>query len=304
MSRNLVIGSCGLIGEHLMRTSINKGLDTVGTDFAYKDTALFIDIRQVNTIRTVLRENKPNIIFLPAAIPNVDYCELNPLESYATNVEGVYNVVTEANIIGAKLVYFSSDYIFDGKDGPYCEEDTANPINEYGRQKLIAEHHIALHSKNYLIIRTTVVYGCERQGKNFIYRLLKTLQNKEIIKVPMDQMGNPTYAPNFAEAVIELANQRITGIYHVVGPDRINRYDFAREAAKIFGLKEELIQPILTSDLRQPALRPLNAGMKVDKAKAVLSTKLMGYCEGLCSMKQTLYQDIANNFFSSIHHAT
>ncbi|MDD5344049.1 MAG: SDR family oxidoreductase [Smithella sp.] len=298
MSSYLVIGSAGLIGEHLMHTSINKGLNIVGTDFTYKDPAIFIDIRRKNSIQTVLEKNKPNIIFLPAAIPNVDYCELNPSESYYTNVEGVCNVVTAANIIGAKLVYFSSDYIFDGKSGPYSEEDPANPVNEYGKQKLIAEHYIALHSNNYLIIRTTVVYGWERQGKNFICRLLKTLQNKNILKVPVDQMGNPTYAPNFAEAIIELVSNGIAGIYHIAGQDRINRYDFACEAAKIFGLDTEFIQPILTSDLGQPALRPLDAGMKVDKAKNILSTPLMGYKEGLCSMAATLHHANVNNCFS------
>ncbi|KUG24155.1 dtdp-4-dehydrorhamnose reductase [hydrocarbon metagenome] len=298
MCRHLVIGSAGLIGEHLMRASINQGLDIIGTDFTYKDPSLFIDIRLRDSIQTILEKNNPQIIFLPAAIPNVDYCELNPLESYSTNVEGVCNVVTAANIIGAKLVYFSSDYIFDGKSGPYSEVDTPNPINEYGKQKLIAEHYIALHSNNYLIIRTTIVYGWESQGKNFICRLLKTLKNKNILKVPMDQIGNPTYAPNFAEAVIELVTKGIAGVYHMAGPDRINRYNFACEAAKIFGLGTEFIHPILTADLGQPALRPLGVGMKVDKAKAVLSTQLMGYQEGLRSMATSMHHTIVNNCFN------
>jgi dTDP-4-dehydrorhamnose reductase len=281
MNSHLVIGSAGLIGEHLMKTGISQGINVAGVDFNNKKQNEFIDIRQNESVVTSLYKLMPEVIYLTAAIPNVDYCEINPEETYHTNVEGVCNVVKAANKIGAKLIFFSSDYIFDGKAGPYGEDDPPNPINEYGRQKLIAEQYMAFHSNNYLIIRTTGVYGCEYHGKNFIYRLVKTLQNKQSIKVPIDQMGTPTYAPNLAKAVMELALKDIVGVYHIVGPDRINRYDFACEAARIFKLDNKLIQSTETSALKQPAKRPLLAGMKIDKVKSFLSIPLMGCKEGL-----------------------
>jgi dTDP-4-dehydrorhamnose reductase len=183
-------------------------------------------------------------------------------------------------------VYFSSDYIFDGLAGPYKEDDPANPICEYGRQKVIAEHYISLNAQDYLIIRTTVVYGWEHQGKNFIYRLLNTLRAGQRLPVPLDQIGNPTYAPNLSEATIKLSLTGARGVYHIVGPERVNRYEFAREAAKVFKLDESLLQPVTTPELQQIAPRPLNLGMAIDKVTAVLNFPLLDYKTGLAIMAE------------------
>jgi dTDP-4-dehydrorhamnose reductase len=223
-------------------------------------------------------------VYLPAAQGSADHCEQHPEKAYMTNVIGVCNIAQAVNDIGAKLVYFSSDYIFDGKAGPYHEDYPANPICEYGRQKLIAEHYLALHARDYLIVRTTVVYGWERQRKNFVCRLLSTLEAGNILRVPVDQVGNPTYAPNLAQAVIELACSGAKGVYHIVGPERANRYEFACEAARVFGLDASLIKGVPTCELGQVAPRPLNAGMVAKKAADELKVSLVGYKEGLRMM--------------------
>lgn len=285
MNIHLIIGASGLVGEDLVRAAPNAGLEAMGTYHSHPVPDMQrLDIRSRTEVQLLVAKVRPTIVYLPASLANVDYCELHPEEGYATNVVGVCNVVRAVNNVGAKLIYFSSDYIFDGKAGPYRENDPANPICEYGRQKLIAEHYVALHARDYLIVRTTVVYGWERQGKNFVYRLLNTLEAGQILKVPVDQIGNPTYAPNLAQAVVELALSDARGVYHVVGPERVNRYEFACEAASVFGLDGSLIQPVATSQLGQPAPRPLNAGMVVEKAIAKLSVPLMGYRDGLRAM--------------------
>jgi dTDP-4-dehydrorhamnose reductase len=246
-----------------------------------------LDMRDRAQVQTLLAELQPAVIYLPAALANVDYCESHPEVGYAVNVVGLRHVVEMANEVGAKLTYFSTDYVFDGKAGPYDETDPANPICEYGRQKLIAEHYVATQAEKALILRTTVVYGWERQGKNFIYRLLKTLRAGQVLKVPEDQIGSPTYAPNLAHASVELATSDATGIFHVAGPELANRLEFAREAAQVFGLPSALIQGVSTSELAQGAPRPLNAGMFVHKAMARLSSPLIGYREGLKHMAST-----------------
>ena len=286
MNGHLVIGASGQVGEHLMRCLQGAGYPAAGTYYPDPRPGLLpLDIRDQRTVAVLLDQIRPEIVYLPAALTNVDYCELHPDESYVTNVLGTCHVAREVERIGAKLVFFSSDYVFDGLDGPYAESDPVHPICEYGRQKVLGEHYIALNVSNFLIVRTTVVYGWESQGKNFVYRLLNALKDGQILKVPADQIGNPTYASNLARAVIELSRSDESGVYHIVGPERVSRYEFACEAARVFGLDENLIQPVSTSELQQPALRPLSAGMVVGKITAKQTLFLMGYREGLRGMK-------------------
>jgi dTDP-4-dehydrorhamnose reductase len=143
-----VIGASGLVGEHLANP-LGIGDNPVAT---YRSnlipSAEHLDICDAVKVKELLERLQPEIIFLPAALTNVDFCEENRDPSYTINVKGVKNVVDTSNKIEARLIYFSTDYIFDGTAGPYHEDSTANPISEYGRQKLEAEHYIALTSLN------------------------------------------------------------------------------------------------------------------------------------------------------------
>ncbi|HVF67312.1 MAG TPA: NAD(P)-dependent oxidoreductase [Pyrinomonadaceae bacterium] len=285
MSTHLVIGASGQVGEHLLRAASDAGFEAAGTHHSHPAHGTRpLDVRRPDEVTELVAGLRPAVVYLPASQTNVDRCESEPAEGYAVNVVGVRNVVRAANAVGARLVYFSSDYIFDGRAGPYREDDPANPVNEYGRQKLAAEHHVALNARDYLVVRTTVVYGWERQGKNFIYRLINTLKDGRALKAPSDQIGSPTYAPNLARAAVELAGAGAAGVYNVVGPERVSRYEFARAAADAFGLDAGLIQAVTTEELSQTAARPLNAGMLTDKAAAALTVRLKGYRDGLKEM--------------------
>jgi dTDP-4-dehydrorhamnose reductase len=244
-------------------------------------------------VEQLFAQLRPKVVFLPAALANVDYCETNSEASYRVNVAGCANVVRTAQQIGAKLVYFSSDYIFNGIAGPYREDDPANPICVYGFHKMMAEHYVASQMKNYLIIRTTVVYGWERQGKNFLYRLANVLGSGQQLYVPLDQVGSPTYAPNLAQVVLTLAASEATGVFNVVGPDRVDRYEFACEAARVLGMDVDGIVPVRTCDLRQTARRPLDAGMCIDKVLHTTKSELAGYREGLRLMEPILRKHLA-----------
>jgi dTDP-4-dehydrorhamnose reductase len=243
-----------------------------------------LDVRERAEVESVIRSLGPAIVYLPASLTHVDYCELHPEQTSEINISGVQNVIDAINAVGAKLVYFSSDYIFDGRSGPYSEDDQPSPICEYGRQKLAAEELIRRQVSNHLIVRTNVVFGWERQGKNFIFRLLNSLKEGSRVTVPSDQISSPTFAPDLARAVVELALSDATGVYNVAGTELASRYEFAREAARVFVLESDLIAPVTTAELGQAAPRPLNAGMVIDKASARLKTPLMSYREGLKSM--------------------
>jgi dTDP-4-dehydrorhamnose reductase len=201
----------------------------------------------------------------------------------ATNVTGVRHLVAAAGSLGARIVYFSSDYVFTGDAGPYSETDPVGPLSVYGRHKVLAEGSLPPGS---LIVRTTVVYGLEPQAKNFVYRLRGLLAEGREIPVPADQVGNPTYAPNLARAATTLARSGATGIYHVAGRDRVSRYEFALEVARVFSLPGDPIRPVTTAELHQPAPRPLSAGMKLEKAQAELSFPLVGCREGLTLLRE------------------
>ncbi len=286
MSTHVIIGASGQVGEHLSAAALSERLDVVGCYCRHSVPGMQqLDIRDSLAVFDLVRSLKPAVVHLPASMANVDYCEEHPQETYAANVLGVKNVVDAVNKVGARLVYFSSDYIFDGTAGPYSEDDPANPICEYGRQKVYAEHYVALNCRDYVIVRTTVVYGFERQGKNFIYRLINTLKSGNVLKVPVDQIGSPTYAPELARAAVRLAQGKEQGVFHVVGSQLSDRYEFALEAARVFGLDESLIEAVPTSQLSQRARRPLAAGMLVEKVSPYLDFCLSGYKEGLRAMK-------------------
>lgn len=285
MNPNLVIGASGLVGGYLDAALRANGQQVISTYFAnHIPNATPLDVRQAAQVAALVSEARPTHIFLPAAIPNVDYCETHPAETYQTNVLGVKNVVMAANAVGARIIYFSSDYIFDGANGPYGELESARPISEYGRQKLEAEHFISLHAQDFLIIRATVIYGWERQGKNFVVRLIQSLRQGRSVRVPIDQIGTPTYAGHLAQAAIEFSSRPEIKLINIAGQDCISRYEFARQAARIFGLDEQLILPVSTAELKQPARRPLQAGLKVDRLQALSNIPVPTAEEGLKQM--------------------
>ncbi len=288
MSAHLVIGASGQVGEHLLRRLRESGQVASGTYYEHAQPGLLpLDMRNQEAVSALVKAEKPQYVYLVSGLTNVDYCELHPDAGYALNVLGVSYVSRAANEAGAKVVYFSTDYVFDGTRGPYAETDVPRPLSEYGRQKLLGEHGVALHAQEHLIIRTTVVYGWESQGKNFVQRLVTSLRQGQRVRVPRDQIGSPTYTPNLAAAAVELTTGGASGVYHIAGPAMINRAEFALAVAKNFGLDPGLIEPVTTKELGQAAPRPLLAGMRVEKAQAVLKTRLVDYREGLNMMVMT-----------------
>jgi dTDP-4-dehydrorhamnose reductase len=281
----LIVGASGQVGHHLAMVAERRGLRWSGTFHTNPRPGLqVLDVRDAAAVSSLVRDAEPAYILVPAAATHVDRCELEAQAAYRVNVVGTSHLVDAANEVGAAIVYFSSDYIFDGAEGPYDERATANPISQYGVQKLSAEHVIAQRAIKALIVRTTVVYGPEPQGKNFIYRLLAALRNRQEIAVPVDQVGTPTYAPALADAVFDLLAAGAGGVINVAGSELVTREQFAREAASTFGEDPSLVRSVLTCELGQAAPRPLNGGLSSDLAEQLLGRKLPGYVEGLRHM--------------------
>ena len=283
--RVLVIGASGFIGSYLVkRFSVSH--DVMGTCLSKPWKGLVhMDMCDEASIAAVFSRFKPETVIIAAAVPNVDFCEQNNDVSYRVNVAGVRNVADACRKSGSKIVFFSTDYIFDGKSGPYDENAAPTPINYYGLNKLEGEG-IVREVEKHLIVRTTIVYGWEQVSKNFADKFIKSLRAGQPFKVPTDQFGNPTYVENLTKAVQEMVEKDRQGIYNVSGSEYCNRYDFALRIAEIFNLDKKLVIGVTTAELNQPAKRPLRAGFKVEKFRRELSTKLLNIDEGLRLMKK------------------
>jgi len=282
-----IIGVNGLIGGALYRVFSQKGYAVFGADKdVTRNDFAFVDITNKDSVEKEMKKIQPDVLLLTAALSHVDYCEEFPEESEMVNIQGLLNILNAIDQEKTTLVYFSSDYIFDGVQGPYKEDDTPSPLNVYGKQKLMAEQLIAKRLKNYLIVRTTWVYGPEIQEKNFALSLQKRLQGTEQVKVPFDQIGSPTYSENLADIIEELVRKEKKGTYNIAGPELIDRYSFAREICNVFGLSEQRLVSVSTVQLGQKAKRPLRAGLKMDKVKKEVSVPLVDYKNGLSLLKK------------------
>ncbi len=281
--RTLIIGASGLVGSALRAVFP----DAVGTYYRAAAAGLEpLDISDAAAVRALVARVAPELVLLPAAQPNVDRCETEPAESARVNVDGTRHVAAAAAATGARLVFFSTDYVFDGSDGPYPPEATPAPINVYGRHKLEAEQIVRDTVADHLVVRACGVYGYQPEGKNFVMALARLARAGEPMRVPHDQWGTPTLAANMAEAVRELALAGHRGIVHPVGPDYLTRIDFARLAAEVFGYDPGFLRPVATPELKQPARRPLKGGVDNRSTQALLTTRLLGAREGLAVVRR------------------
>jgi dTDP-4-dehydrorhamnose reductase len=272
--RVLVTGSNGLLGTKLLEAMISRRyLEPIGCSRgpcsnAYLGDFRFfpLDVTDVAQTRAVLAAAAPDVVVHTAAMTDVDGCERAPALAHAVNVTGAANVADACAGIGARLVHLSTEYVFDGRAGPYGEDDPPNPLGVYARTKLESEGEVAARCPDWAVARTTVLYGYARNVRpNFVLWLLERLAVGQSVRVVADQIGSPTLADNLAEMVLALAESGSSGIYHTVGASRLDRYTFARLAAETFDLDPNLIAPVTTAELRQPAPRPLAAGLRVTR---------------------------------------
>ncbi len=262
----VVLGASGLIGSHLSESLGASGWEVLGTYHRFPiPEGVALDLSRPDQMAELLVRFNPRWIFVCAAESNVDFCEQHPRESAALNVTVVETLCRLAASHGSGVVFFSSDYVFDGTHGPYAESDPVHPLSEYGRQKIRAEETIRKSLRDHLILRVTVVYGWERQEKNFLGRALAQLQRNEPLQVPSDQIGTPTLVNDVAKTAVDLVEQGLRGTVHVAGPDWISREQFAVEIAGAFGLRSDLIVGVPTAQLRQKAARPLRAGLRSER---------------------------------------
>ncbi len=261
--RAVVVGGSGQIGGWLLRTLAGRGHEAIGTyaTVAYPGLVHLDGANQTASAAWV-RDQKPDVVFYPAGFTWVDGCERDPARAYSANLEQPLTLAQAAAESGARFVYFSTDYVFDGVAGPYTEESPTNPVSAYGKSKYEAELALAdALGDSQLTVRTSWVFGPERQGKNFSYQLAKALSVGKTLECPSDQVSNPSYGPDVARAVVGLVEGGHSGLIHVAGPEVMDRVRFAKELARGFDLDPSLIVGKTTAELGQVTPRPLSGGL-------------------------------------------
>ncbi len=263
--RIAIIGASGLIGSNCLRYFQEQGHAVLGTYFSYpaKDTVFLDTLNPENPQNADLAAFSPDVILNCGALTHVDYCEQNPEESYAKTVASHLQVLKWATEFNARVVYISTDYVFDGQSGPYREDDAVNPLSVYGRHKLEAEKATLSHDSGNLVLRVTNVYGDEERGKNFVARIMDQAGKgqKLTLNLPVDQYATPVNGWDVARALHLLLQDQKCGIYHIASTDFLNRVELALKVLNYFPGAEYHLNPTFTTELNQPAARPLMGGL-------------------------------------------
>ncbi len=265
-----------------------SGFAAVGTRHSQARPGLVpLDVGDAAAVRATIDRVKPSVVFIAYnSAGGVDWCEDHPDETLDQHVGGARRILEAAATHRARVVFFSTDYIFDGAAGPYREDAPPSPISVYGRAKRDAEALVAAYAHGALIVRTTAVISWDRSSRNFAMTVWNVLSSGAPLRAPNDQWCNPTLAEFLAEATVRLVQEGATGIFNISGKTRMTRADLAVSLAKAMALDAALIQPMTTQALGQRAARPLQAGFDTAKLTEALGTEPLDLAASLQRLKR------------------
>jgi dTDP-4-dehydrorhamnose reductase len=285
MARILLTGSSGQVGGELVKT-----LAPLGEVVA--PTRAELDLSDADGLRELILALKPRWIVNPGAYTAVDKAESERELAYAINCDLVKAMGDAAQEVGARVIHFSTDYVFDGtKSGPYVEEDLTAPVSVYGASKLAGEHALAASGVPHMIFRTSWVYGAT--GKNFLRTILRLAREREVVRVVADQKGAPTWSRDLARMTVHViaraeaeGETEWSGVYHAAGVGETTWHGFASEAVRLASAQEPgvpfaRIEAISTAEYPTPAKRPANSRMSGVKLAERFGWTMMDWRDSL-----------------------
>lgn len=293
----LVTGSNGLLGQKLTALlQQENGVDLIATARGRSVVEIergefhSMDITDPESVESVIRSTRPDVIINSAAMTQVDDCETQREACWKTNVTAVENLVRCCTSFNIHLVHVSTDFIFDGTEGPLDETAKPNPVNFYGESKLAAEKVIQASSLSWSILRTVLVYGItnDMSRSNIVLWVKNSLEQGKSIQVVHDQWRTPTLAEDLAKGCALAALTKARGIYNISGKDFLTPYDIAIRTAEYFKLDKSLINATDSSKFKQPALRPPKTGFIIEKARKDLGYEPHSFEEGLAVLVEQL----------------
>jgi len=273
----LIIGASGLLGSKLYE-KLSQHYKVTGAYSTNKQEGLhFYDM--TNKDSTIFQETKPDIVIHTAGITNVDSCETDKELAYKVNVEGTENIIQGCKLNNSKLIYISTDFVFDGKKGNYKEEDTPNPLSYYGKTKLEAENLVKNSGLGYIIGRVAVLYGAKQNNK-LVSWCIEQLKKKEYTTLVADHMRTPTLVDDIAEALHILIQNKRTGTYHIAGSKTLSAFSMGLRIAEEFNFEKKYLKPIMAYKFKQLAKRPKNSSLNIEKLQAE-GVKMSNFTDGL-----------------------
>ena len=294
----LVTGSNGLLGQKIIYSLIerkdidllatSKGLNRLITKSGYRYVDL--DITKNDEVKEVFENENPDAVINCAAMTNVDYCEENQDSCWEINVKAVENLAKSCEVSKSHLLHLSTDFVFDGKSGPYTENDKPNPLHFYAKSKLKSEEIVKKIMTNWTIARTIIIYGItdNMSRSNIVLWAKKEIENGNTINVVNDQLRSPTLAEDLAKGCISIIDKSAFGLYHLSGPKTYSILDLVHKVADFYNLDKSLILPVTSASLNQSATRPLSTGFDITKAKKDLDFNPVDFLEGIKIMDQQI----------------
>ena len=294
----LVTGSNGLLGQKIIYSLIerkdidllasSKGLNRLINKSGYK--YIDLDITKNDEVKKVFENETPDAVINCAAMTNVDYCEENQDSCWKINVNAVENLAKSCEVSKSHLLHLSTDFVFDGKSGPYTENDIPNPLHFYAKSKLKSEEIVKKIMTNWTIARTIIIYGItdNMSRSNIVLWAKSEIGKGNTINVVNDQYRSPTLAEDLAKGCISIIDKSAYGLYHLSGPKTYSILNLVYQVADFYNLDKSLILPVTSVSLNQSATRPLSTGFDITKAKKDLDFNPVDFLEGIKIMDQQI----------------
>jgi len=291
--RLLITGGSGFLGSHIPRMS-TKGFEVFATYNRHPSKIpgcdlVPLDIRDQQRVISMFERIRPDLVIHTAALANVDYCEDHAEEAWLTNVGGTENVSLASKEVGAKVIYISTDSVFDGERGMYAEEDIPAPLNTYAKTKLEGEKMVQRWLPGSIVVRTAF-YGWSRNSSSkpsLAEWIVSELRERRILRMFTDVFFSPIFVDNLVEVMMEMHYKGLRGIYHVGGRERCSKHAFGQEIAQLFLLDRSLIRPssVMEASLRAP--RPKDLSLNIAKVSAVVNIRMLDVKGGITRFRDS-----------------
>ena len=291
MIKTAIIGASGFIGNHLINKYKSKYPDCIGTTFSSdKKNLLKFDLKNPDIKPLDLERTGHKAVIITSFKANIPYCENEPNKAYKVNVEGMLQLIKNLSQTSLKIIFLSSEYVFDGNEGKYSDNHPKDPKTAYGKHKKIIEDEIKNLTDNFLVLRLSKMYGLTRGDKTILDEAANLLNQKKEILAASDQYFNPTFIDDLVKAIIDIQEKNLRGYINVCAPETWSRFEMWTQLAQIMNKNINLIKKIKLYDIPIMKGRPLNTSMVCNRLNQETQSKFI-------SLKDAI-KKVASNYKS------
>jgi dTDP-4-dehydrorhamnose reductase len=285
MIKTAVIGASGYIGSHLLERYRGKYPDCVGTSFSsHVSDLVHFDIRDPNIGHLKLEETGHQAVIITSAKPNISYCENKTQEAYEVNVRGTLNLIKNISKTSLKIIFLSTDYVFDGIEGNFNDDYSTAPTTVYGKQKEVIEKEIRNLTDNFLVLRLSKVYGLKKGDKTILDEGANLLNQNKQVSAASDQYFCPTYINDLVQAIINIQEKDLTGYMNICSPEMWSRFEMHTQLAHHMDKEISLVKRINLYDLAEMTGRPLNTSMICSRLSQETETRFISFQDAIVNV--------------------